>query len=235
MDESYGIALMYLEELGIDYHDVELVKYLAPQDVIRANLAIRDRRWNAGDFRCVFSPAVDGQILRGFPKELAGKCGMPIVVGKNANEGSIFTRTTSPSDLRRMFEAGGIEYEKYDGNIWDKCGHALSETIYERPLSEFLSGCDQSSTYVYDFDMPIPLLRLFGVEDCHMTELPVLLQMDRYRGVYLGNMDSVPRVGGAMRRYWAGFAKDGAPDISDGVECSTWPSYASGGYVKRFR
>ena len=198
-----------------------------------------------------FTPVVDGDIVPEHPVDVFARGGahpVPLLIGTNHDETSLFTRMKSPlmpvsreaiekmsADLREDRPDLDIPTDAeiqsaYAGLHLKKQGPAISRDLgFRMPTLWVVQGhAAVAPTYLYRFDWATPMLRVLGIGATHATELPYV-----WGNMQGGRKDITFRLGGMRaghalsRRFqqrWIGFAVDGDPQADGAV---TWEPYSA--------
>ena len=77
---------------------------------------------------------------------------------------------------------------------------------------------------MYRYDFVAPVMRLMGLQACHVAEMIPLFDLKEkpYVTFGIGARGILKQIGTRMRRYWGAFARTGVPAVSGQVE---WKPY----------
>jgi Carboxylesterase type B len=185
-----------------------------------------------------FAPIVDGWVIPDDPGAIfeAGKqANVPLIVGTNADEGTIFVLTSPINSVeayrtlaRRLYGARADEVlALYPANDANEIRNALSRNITD---SFFLTGARyfaettskvNDKTFVYHFThvSSDPRRRMLGA--FHASEIPyVFMTQDTIMTASYDDKDH--ELGRVMSAYWVQFAATGDPN---GAGRPAWPKY----------
>ena len=185
-----------------------------------------------------FAPIVDGWVIPDDPGAIfeAGKqANVPLIVGTNADEGSIFVLTSPINSLeayrmlaRRLYGARADEVlALYPASDTSEIRSALSRNITD---SFFVTGARyfaettskvNNKTFVYHFThvSSDPRRRMLGA--FHASEIPyVFMTQDTVTTATYDDKDH--ELGRVMSAYWVQFAATGDPN---GAGRPAWPKY----------
>ena len=233
--EDVGLAVAERLGLGADAGAAAL-RAVAPDDL----LAAADAKVGLFGKGTKFWPCVDGHVLPAPPGELfaAGAFhDVPIMIGSNADEGSIFQkkqlRIQRPRGyrflLRRAFGDRGDEVEAMfpigpDEDVAEQVNRVVTISCFTAPtrrLARQLANGRTHSTYRYYFTRACPAAVAKGVGAAHGVEIPYVFGTGM-RG--LGFVAEDDRLSQMMRRTWVRFAATGDPN---GGDLPAWPVYAA--------
>ncbi len=187
-----------------------------------------------------FWPIVDGYVIVDDQYKLyeAGKYNdVPVLVGTNSDEGSMFAQATTPEQYEKSTrERFGPFAEKilalYPGQTADQTFRAaadiLRDTLFAWPTwswARLQSRTGTAQVFVYYFDQKLPLspLSLFFKSSSapHGSEMPyVFRHLDQIPATLYTDEDR--KLSETMATYWTNFAKKGNPN---GEGLPQWPVF----------
>jgi para-nitrobenzyl esterase len=182
-------------------------------------------------------PVVDGFNIPDQPGNLLA-AGMfskvPIILGSNKNEGTIFFKigltVTSDADylalVDGMFAGKGAEIvAQYPSASFpspqDAATEAIGDGLFVCPTRRAARGFAKGGapTYRYEFNHPVDTVIFQGLGAFHSSEVPFIFQ-NAYLGFTLGAPEKA--LSKTMIGYWFGLAKGGDPN---GGTALAWPKY----------
>jgi para-nitrobenzyl esterase len=197
-----------------------------------------------------FAPVVDDVLVPAAPVDVFARGGahpVPLLIGTNRDETSLFQRMKSPlMPVSREALAGmtaDLRVERPDLDIPTDAeiaaayaglgprrrGPAISRDLgFRMPTVWVAEGhAAVAPTYLYRFDWTTPMLRMLGIGATHGTELPYvwghLAQGPRDITFRLGGLRAGRLVSARMQARWLGFAANGVPDAAGAGP--DWPAY----------
>ncbi|MGP3536152.1 carboxylesterase/lipase family protein [Microbacterium sp. RD1] len=248
-DRSERIARQLLEKLGAD--DAEALRGLPAAQVTAAGMELFSEIPVSEPGTLAFAPVVDGVLVPEHPVTVYSRGDahpVPLLLGTNADETSLFTRVKSPllpvsatalAEMTADLRAERPELEvpddaeiaaAYAGLRSSARGPAISRDLaFRMPAVWIAEGHSAvAPTYLYRFDWATPMLRLLGIGASHGTELPYV-----WGNLVGGPKDITFRLGGLrtgralsarMQQRWRRFATTGTPDADTGP---AWPAYTA--------
>jgi para-nitrobenzyl esterase len=190
-----------------------------------------------------FWPVVDGYVIVGDQYKLyeAGKYNdVPVLIGTNSDEGSMFARATTPEQYEKStrerfgpFAERVLEF--YPGKTQDQTFRAAADlfrdSLFAWPTwawARLQTKTGTSSAFVYYFDQKQPpsLLAAFFKSDgaSHGSEIAyVFRHLDMGFGAQFTDADR--KLSEQMATYWTNFAKNGNPNSSG---LPQWPAFHDG-------
>ena len=217
-EEAREQTVKYLRKLGVR-HLSELFT-IPVEKVQAANRGFTFSRILKGEFRCAFSPVIDGVTLREVPKVAALRQTMPLLIGNTDREGDCFVNLVKPLILPVMSGLLHLKPQKKGGSYKERVSDAISNRGFIQPEMDILAGY-AGPTWRYEFCHTVPGSS-YGTG--HAAEIPFELGAARtLDGTAIPEDDPV---GADMRRRWGHFAHNGSPD---------WPSYAEERYTYVFQ
>lgn len=180
-------------------------------------------------------PHLDGAFLVEEPYDAveAGTVDVPFVIGSNADEATVFTRTV-PVPTMAAFRAlieGAYDATTVDGvlAIYDDTTFGTAKAAFDKFFGEvgFVcptlalagAGADGEPAYVYHFTRTLPGLAS-SLGAFHGLELFYVFGNTDVAPAYTPNADDAALVD-TMQRAWVGYATDGSPDFDPG-----WDPYS---------
>ena len=222
--ESKAIAQQYLKFAGVNPNDLKAIRNLPVETVMEANNKLESYTANRFDTRCAFSPVIDGELLKDYPKNLAPMSGKPMLIGTTAMESTIFIQSLPAPLLKMLSWKAGLNDRAYPGKLRERCGRAMTELMYKAPMRQLLEHTDTRHAWVYEFEFTTPYLEQSGLHSCHTVELALLFDYYKQVGWYQGAWDQAEQAGQKLRCYWGNFAKTGNPNSPGQAD---WQPYAT--------
>jgi para-nitrobenzyl esterase len=179
-----------------------------------------------------FGPAWDGVVIPGEPRALllGGKeVAIPIVVGVNGDEGSLFAPTVA-SDAEYQAAVRAFDPVHADGllQIYPSSDYATPEAALRRLLGDVVFVCParymaqihslKAPTFLYQFTHVTALGSAFGWGAFHGSELAFVFGNFTFGGA----TTQEKALSDAMQGYWTRFATSGDPN---GASAPNWPAY----------
>ncbi|MFW9973437.1 MAG: carboxylesterase/lipase family protein [Candidatus Odinarchaeota archaeon] len=233
-----------MRALGIKSGDINALREVAPEEIIKAQNEITKRNLGA------FSPTIDGDTIPVHPLTVfkEGKCkNIDLMMGTNLHEAKLFT-SFNPQTSNIKDEKGIMLYLGMMGinsenakNIIDTYKEARAG-IYSIEPKELLDSIitdlmfrvatlqileaqsiHQPNTYNYLFTWETPLYN-GRLGACHSLELPFIFNTleDSTMKAFVGNAPNTEDLCKNMMDVWLSFAHKGNPN-HDGIP--HWPSY----------
>ncbi|SKA94481.1 para-nitrobenzyl esterase [Agreia bicolorata] len=241
LPESEAITAAFLEAAGLTEETAHRLLDLPLDQVLAAQQRFADSfaRGVVG-LALPFQPTIDGRVLSEMPLDAVRRGvngGVPLLVGTNRNETSIFTEPMSgDGDSKEATEAKlaavfaeelpadtGGQAAQYKAALADELGHEprdrqvleslLTDRLYRQPTNRLLDARASSAaeTYAYLFTWETPLFdgRLGA---CHVLDVPfVFRQLDRIEAVSLVGEHPPQQLSDWMSATWVRFADTGVP------------------------
>ncbi|MGW0245020.1 carboxylesterase/lipase family protein [Nocardia goodfellowii] len=200
--------------------------------------------------RLAAAPVVDGDLLPELPIrrfQLGRSHRMPLIIGTNKDEASLFRLFRSPimpvtpdavNLMLNDVAAGhpGMSAERiaeitsaYPDLTKTRGALAMSTDAAFRMPAHWVAEAhaQHSPTWTYRFDHATPMLRAARVGAGHATELPYVFgnfgTLNHDPTFWLGGRKVASEVSGRMMRRWLAFAAHGVPAALDGSK--HWPPY----------
>lgn len=148
-DEAIQRTRKYLRL--VDWED------LSDDQIRKANKKFMKQIIVSGDYRCAFSPVVDGDLLTDLPMRSALQCRKPMIIGYVSHETELFA-TMLPKALLPL---GKTMFPK------------LTRNMFFTPIDSFYAayhGPKQKYLYTYT----TPEMDSLGLHCCHSFEMPVI-------------------------------------------------------------
>lgn len=189
-----------------------------------------------------FVPIVDGDLLPGYPVELArqGRTHpVPLIIGTNKNEAALFRLMRSPlmpitpKAITSMFNEIAAEQPDLQLPTEEQLGSAYagrrgtarhlsiaSDVGFRMPTVWLAEGHNTvAPVYLYRFDYATPIMKLLLVGAAHATELPYVwgtLGAPQDMTLKLGGAKIAKAVSKRIRTRWVNFAATAKPTGPDG-------------------
>ncbi len=222
--EQSGLA--FSERLGA--HSLDALRTLKPEKWRNDSLAQMGGFW----------PVVDGYVLPGDQYQLyqAGQYNdIPVLLGTNSDEGSLFVAATSVQKFRAKAEElfgpfASKALELYPANTRKQTRIAMAdivrETLFAWPTwawATLQTQTGHSPVYLYYFSYPAKILPFLGGKPRgagHGSDIRFV-----FRTLKKGATETEKILSKTMAAYWTNFAKTGNPN---GAELPEWPVYQTG-------
>ncbi|MFD1722847.1 carboxylesterase/lipase family protein [Amnibacterium endophyticum] len=212
----------------------------APADALvaatgRLDAVVSDRTPGAR----LLGPVVDGDLLPGYPLEVLRSGGghpVPLVVGTNADEGTLFqwmrVLRADAARLERLFAAvppdvaAAVSAEYPGPRRPHRLARFVTDLMFRVPVEEVAAGrAGAAPVWVYRFEFAPRAMRLIGLGAAHGAELDHVFARRRSRtldaALLLGGRRAARGVTRRMAAAWRAFAHDGAPP-------ARWPRFEPG-------
>ena len=220
------------------------LRTIEPADLIaattRLDLAVSDRTPAAR----VVGPVVDGDLLPDYPIDVLRRGAalpLPLVIGTNADEGSLFQRIrglrATPVRMERLFDATVPEARdpvlaEYGGGRGARAMERfVTDLMFWAPALEAAVGhAERAPVWMYRFDFAPLAMRAIGLGAAHGSELDHVMSRGtsatRRVATLLGGDRAGRALTGRMAGAWLRFARTGAmPEwwpAFDGQRRRTW-------------
>jgi para-nitrobenzyl esterase len=239
--ESEAVTAAFLEAAGLTEQTASRLLDLPLEQLLAAQQRFADEfSRDVVGLALPFQPTIDGRVLSELPLDAVRRgvnAGVPLLVGTNRNETSLFTEPMSgDGDSALMTEAklAAVLAEElpadhaertadYKAVLAAELGREpnerqvlealLTDRLYRQPTNRLLDARASTSaeTYAYLFTWETPL---FGgrMGACHVLDVPfVFRQLDRIEAVSLVGNDPPQQLSDWMSATWVRFADTGVP------------------------
>lgn len=242
-ERGAAVAARFLDLVGLDRSGVGRLRDLPASELLRAGDTLLDEIATTVPGTLAMAPVVDRDLVPRYPvaafqKGYAHR--IPLVIGTNRDEASIFRLTRSPllpvtaDTVEQMFTAIASDHEDlsptriaeiisaYPDFTRPAGAMAVSQDAAFRMPCLWIADaqCGHAPTWVYRFDHATPMLKAARVGAGHATELPYVFgnfgTLDVDPTFWLGGRKAAVEVSERMRRRWLSFARDGVPTALDG-------------------
>ncbi|HLL54707.1 MAG TPA: carboxylesterase/lipase family protein [Myxococcaceae bacterium] len=189
--------------------------------------------------RIAFGPTVDGHVVPDQPRSLyaeAKHLKIPVLLGTNEDEGSLFTirakidsaaryeeilRAHSPENAEKMLALYPV---KENGSPRGAYNHVLRDALFLCPARQLARTMVEHGQKVYAYQFTHAPKNFFtwwnGLGAFHAAELPFVFGMTR--GLLRIDTDKERALSATMIGYWTRFATSGDPN---GPGAPQWPEY----------
>ena len=190
----------------------------------RLDMAVSDRLPSAR----VLGPVVDGDLVPEYPLDVLRRGGglpIPLIIGTNADEGSLFQRMrglrATPVRMDRLFEETvpaakePLLAEYHGGKGARALERFVTDLMFWAPAVEAAAGHSTvAPVWMYRFDFAPRALRAVGLGAAHGLELDHVMArrdgMTRRLATLLGGDRAARALTGRMSGAWLGFARTGS-------------------------
>ncbi len=227
----------FARELGCTGPDVPACLRAKPvADLLKAGETNIDL---TGKLRVAFGPTVDGHVVPAQPRELYSEAKylkVPVMVGTNLDEGSLFTikaKIDSPERYEEIVRARSPEHAqtilalypvKENGSPRGAYNHVLRDVLFLCPARQLARNLVEHGQKVYAYQFTHAPKNLFtwwnGLGAFHAAELPFVFGATR--GLLRIDTAQERALSSAMIGYWTRFAATGNPN---GGGAPQWPEY----------
>ena len=206
-EQSRKITGMYLKLMGISKETPEKILSADPVKVYRANRRIKIRIRAGGEVTCVFSPVIDGTLLKDFPAKLVISSDKPMLIGTCMHEADLFTKGLPAFFLPyapRLFKLN----TRWGKNLRRRISDDLTYKIYKKPMMDIVSSYS-GNIWLYEYQ--------YAKKCRHADEVPVLFgsktEPDREaRSPENKALEpDAEALGITLRKAWGDFARKGEP------------------------
>ncbi|MDX2375753.1 carboxylesterase/lipase family protein [Microbacterium sp. LRZ72] len=250
-DRAERVTRHVLDELGVAPADAAALRRMPADTLAAAGMTVYSQTPVSDPGTLAFTPVVDGDLVPEHPVDVFVRGGahpVPLLIGTNHDETSLFTRMksplmpVSPEALAQMTAALRAERTDipdiptdaeiqvaYAGLAPARRGPAISRDLgFRMPTLWLVEGhAAVAPTYLYRFDWATPMLHLLRIGATHATELPYLWgnMVGGRRDItfLLGGLHTGRLLGARMQARWIAFATGAAPDA--GEADAAWPAY----------
>ena len=236
-DRAQRVTHLVLDHLGIAASDAEQLIGVDVRALISATKKVFDEVPVRSPGTVAFVPVVDGDLLQGYPVQLAreGRTHpVPLIIGTNKHEAALFRLMRSPllpitpRAITSMFndiaaeqpdmalptvEELGSSHSRYRGS--GRGVSIASDVGFRMPSVWLAEGHSRvAPVYLYRFDYATPIMKVLLVGAAHATELPYVwgtLGAPKDVTLKLGGTKSAKAVSKRMRARWVNFATNAKP------------------------
>jgi para-nitrobenzyl esterase len=240
-EKSNEYARSFLEILKIDKRDIEKLKEIPQEEIVRAEEILLKEE---GELT-VFSPTIEGEQLKGKPIDLIWEGEvrmMPLLIGTNLEEWNLFSLTDSRimgmdiPKLKSILSASFSEKEVesvvdyytwkirrrgIDPEPWRIYSQFMTDTFFLIPTLRTVKRWVYLGlpVYVYLFDWSSPYLG-GKMGSCHTLELGFLF--GNYDDRFFGSGKEADELSKKMQDAWTSFSRNGDPSCES---LGLWPDY----------
>lgn len=232
---------------GIDNPNLETLRALPPEVLIRAGQSMLWRSKELLNLNSCFGPVVDNELLPEHPLTVfrsGEEHKIPLMIGTNDDEASVtktfyFRSKTRSKAAKRMLEgydpqgAAVIMRTYQNATLRDDYAKLMSDGIFWAPSVITASAHSLNApTWMYRFDFVPAALRWLGVGASHTAELsPVFGDLEGSKAATLnklGSWNELKTLKEQMQNHWANFIHNSNPNAGDADLLSPenhWPAY----------
>ena len=217
--ESERLTRKYLGFLEVKENELYKLKDLPAWKIHEANKKLREFVFREGNSNCAFSPVIDGEVIKGWPVELAKESKKPIIIGTCSQEGDAFICNIPTAALPLAAYWFKFKFKPGPG-ARRRMSDAFTSFYYVDPSRE-LARDIKGPSWVYEYVYMTPDIEKRGAGCFHASDVPVMLDKS---APYCKVEDPVSRrVGEKIRELWGEFAKTGK---------APWAMYKDDGYIQ---
>jgi para-nitrobenzyl esterase len=236
-ERAQRVTHLVLDHLGIAEADAGKLRDVDVRALIAATKEVFDEVPTRNPGTVAFVPVVDGDLLHGYPVQLAreGRTHpVPLIIGTNKHEAALFRLMRSPllpitpRAITSMFNDIAAEQPDMDLPTVDELGSShsryrgsgrgvsiASDVGFRMPSVWLAEGHNTvAPVYLYRFDYATPIMKVLLVGAAHATELPYVwgtLGAPKDVTLKLGGTKAAKAVSKRMRARWVNFAATGKP------------------------
>ncbi len=208
-EEGEKLTKKYLSYLHLKKEDIapRALSNLPIRKIQKANDKLETYLVAKREFRCAFSPIVDGKTIHVFPKNGISDSSKPILIGHTKNECDLFVEPVPGFVLPFAKLLLGIKPKKMKGRLRRRISDALTDEIYINPIHDVLKAYN-GMAYYYQLDYINQKYPDKGMGPYHVSDIPIVFGLD-----WGNHQDVNPRdvhVGRKYRAMFSYFAYKGA-------------------------
>ena len=168
---------------------------------------------------CAFSPVIDGEVIKGWPADLAKESKKPVIIGTCAQEGDAFICNIPTAALPLAAYWFNFKFRPGPG-ARRKMSDDFTSFYYVEPSRDVARNI-KGPSWVYEYVYMTPDIEKRGAGCFHASDVPVMLDKS---APYCKVEDPVSRrVGEKIRELWGEFAKTGK---------APWPMYKDDEFIQ---
>ncbi|GAA4172274.1 carboxylesterase/lipase family protein [Gryllotalpicola koreensis] len=233
-ERAAAVAARFVRRLGLEPRDASSLRDIPAQRILEASSGLYSEVPAAAPGRLAFAPVIDGELLPEAPIRVLSRGGgapVPLIVGTNRDEASIFRLMRSPilpittAQLRRMVDElrdeqpeaqlPGVEHilRAYASSGRRSGLDIARDLAFCLPTMWIAEGhAAIADTWLYRFDHVAPLLRMTGLGATHGSELPYVWG-NLGPASELGRTRVARRVSVRTQARWGAFLRGQSPDV----------------------
>lgn len=206
VEQSRELSVQYLKMLGISAKTPEKVLTADQEAVYKANRKAKIKLRAKGEVTCVFSPVIDGETIRDYPRNIISTSTKPLLIGTVMHEADLFTDGLPKFILPyapRLFKLD----TKWGKHLRRRLSDDFTYKVYKKPVLDIASAYS-GTVWIYDYQY----------RKCrHAEEVPVLFgsntEPDRNSNAPSDASlePDAEALGVTLRSVWSDFAKNGSP------------------------
>lgn len=245
-ERSARAAHTLLKKLEIGSHDVEALRAIPADRIVRAQIGLSAEARVAGDPNrlglLAFQPTIDEVLLPERPIDairMGSARSISLLTGTTREEWKLYSAfnpaarmTSAKKFAARLDRLGGTDYAHVfhtaygEGSTFDRLNALMTDKVFAVPAARLLDAqAEYAPAYGYRFDWRSRLLGgMMG--SCHALELGFVFGTygQRIASSFFGKGPEADALSEAMQQSWVAFAKTGDPATNLTGE---WPRHDS--------
>ena len=245
--DATAVAKLFLEVVGVAADDVDALRRLTVQQLLAAELTMRQRLanpWEAARITAT-APVVDGHVIPDVPTRLSGQGAskdIPMIIGTNLEEWKLFAMADPnkdsidraeiirrlsvfvPADLaanvvERYYQARARRHE--DTSAPEVSAAINTDVMFRMPALQLVEAQLRHNPQVYNylFTYRSPVMGgIFGA--CHALEMGFVF--GTHDDLFCGTGAAADRLSRCIQEAWTTFARTGRPAAES---MGDWPAY----------